>query len=926
MTSPSSSSSSASSSSSSSNAPSRRRADRRFTWRGRVAARAFYFASSLDDFAGRAIRWWQPGARLFSLDGGVLLVLARAVFVDARTADGLVFVDVDGVLASYPMSADDRARFTRGALVVARGGVAQSRPLSSLATLDASFLVDTSALDVVDAAPLAPPAPPAPPPEPERVDARATLLGDTEPNPARDAAARALRSGALGPQPPDGAAGDATDAGAAKVDALVDVDGNPLPDTALRRAQARAAQGVPAAGAGESLLRVVVRALEATGLMDRVRRMHREYVEDTLERLKRGELDDALKRAIPLGRPGEFAPRPPAMTMPTPRASLHVSGVRTAGPSTSIDLGDDLFTRLRNSYRDAAKKLERQRRFREAAFVYIELLGEIHEAIALLERASSSPTLSDIEQRELLRLAAQLAESWDLPSAVVVRHWILAGDTARATDFARRRRAFADAIALLERTSRIDDARALRVAWATHLADAGAFASAIDAMTPLTSTNVPASLRATASERIEALLERGIAAGGVDVPRLVARRLLADAARTSTEKPRDLERAQAIVDDDGPDAPARRVQLAYALGAPPPSLRAAGSAILRALYADVALGVASPNLRTLAERLADPALRADLPSSPPATPLLRHPAQVLVVDGAPGHSIARAVAPLPEGRVLAGLGEAGALVATRIGGAAWRTSEPCDEIVLGDSSSRALLVARRGTFLRIAKVDTAAGGARAFVDVRADHVASSTDGDLLFLARDRDLLGLDLLAADGDTRVLWQTRLRGPVFALARDEQTLTALHDDPDGLRLATFDARTLFHRETRAIADGVEVLPLLAASAAGEIVGAAPAGPVVVVPAEAFGLVPPHGAVVAGPLAIARNIAALGYAHVVDDRYGVVVRARSHTRLVIELRDARPTALFVRDTTLVVADDHGRVFVVDAANGEIQQRIALP
>ena len=84
------------------------------------------------------------------------------------------------------------------------------------------------------------------------------------------------------------------------------------------------------------------------------------------------------------------------------------------------------------------------------------------------------------------------------------------------------------------------------------------------------------------------------------------------------------------------------------------------------------------------------------------------------------------------------------------------------------------------------------------------------------------------------------------------------------------------------------------------------------------------PAGSIPMPPLALARGICAAGWDG--DESAGVVVHAHGFPRLVCELRDARPTALHVHEHTLTVADDRGRVFVVDADRGEILQRVALP
>src|SRR5947208_1315692 len=86
------------------------------------------------------------------------------------------------------------------------------------------------------------------------------------------------------------------------------------------------------------------------------------------------------------------------------------------------------------------------------------------------------PLIAFLEKHGQHRLAAELAESRDLPAGMVVRQWFLARDVRRAIRLAEERGAFADAIARLERTHR-SEAQALRMLWAERLASKGDYAS-----------------------------------------------------------------------------------------------------------------------------------------------------------------------------------------------------------------------------------------------------------------------------------------------------------------------------------------------------------------------------------------------------------------------------------------------------------------
>ncbi|HEY4222569.1 MAG TPA: hypothetical protein VGO62_14540, partial [Myxococcota bacterium] len=172
-----------------------------------------------------------------------------------------------------------------------------------------------------------------------------------------------------------------------------------------------------------------------------------------------------------------------------------------------------------------------------------------------------------------------------------------------------------------------------------------------------------------------------------------------------------------------------------------------------------------------------------------------------------------------------------------------------------------------------------------------------------------------------------------PVVVISNDERGVAALQAGPHGANLgahlALYDARTLAVRENRPVI--FHAAPQdIALSPAGELfareVLVDGAGLVTMVPPHAFAIAPPPHCICPGLAAVARDIAARAYWHDDTSDAGVVVHARPTARLLLPIRDGRPTALSVRDQALVVADDRGRVFVVDAARGLLQSAIPLP
>jgi hypothetical protein len=377
----------------------------------------------------------------------------------------------------------------------------------------------------------------------------------------------------------------------------------------------------------------------------------------------------------------------------------------------------------------------------QAAFVYAELLGDAAAAVALLERDGK------------LRQAAELAEGRELAPGMVVRLWLLCGESERALLIARRDGAFAQALALLTH-SYPEQAARLRLAFADALAQAGDYAGAADVLWPL--REAPALLGT--------FLERASIAGGVQGGRSLARMLALEHEPTRT-----LARVDELLRDPATEAIGARLGFAEGLLTvfATSAVRRSARAAIRVLLAERARGAASVTGTTLDRllKLADDApLRADFPLLPPVLPLLplttRKPAIEQRIGARDVGSLAiEDAALLPNGRLLVALGDAG----VRLYASDLRTHthfrEPAERLVLNPQGTRALALAKRGRLYRIARLELTQRRAESWCDVELDCFASSFDGSRWFVLRDRDLLALD--AAADDVRAL----LRVPAVA-----------------------------------------------------------------------------------------------------------------------------------------------------------------
>ncbi len=578
---------------------------RRFAHHGVVSAAAFLVSPELaGEAAARArVVALAEGATVHATRGGWLVRLRTPIFVDCASAPGVPLVaTAGGVLTSAPLDADELSALhaAPGDVVVASGGfcarldVGDEVDPADWLDVDAFVLVPAKSLGEVRRAP-------AVAVKAVEPDARATL-GVGAPTASAAAMLESLRQRAnVAPSGRGVRSGVGAKALAAFAGALAWIGSRmgaraATPSTSRDLAPARRAGSSPLARLGAALRRTAARILDWTRLATILERAHARYFQRLFDMLDQGDLDAALRHAIPLG--GAIAgATAPALLPPSPRGDLTIAPHRRAASST-LGLDGDLYALIRARYRQAFEKLDALGRHKEAAFVLAELLGASEEAVGYLER------------HQMLRLAAEIAEARDLPVGLIVRQWWIAGERRRAVDLARARGAFADAVFRLEKSDRAE-AEALRLVWADSLADGGAYAAAIDVAWPVVA----------ARKLALHWIDRAIEVGGVTGARMLAKKVHLAPDRFADVRPAVL----ALLEDREPEGAALRLALGTELGSLPSSneVHVLARATLRALLRDRPRAPAA-----LVERLVassdDALLRADLARSrKPAAPTER---------------------------------------------------------------------------------------------------------------------------------------------------------------------------------------------------------------------------------------------------------------------------------------------------------------
>lgn len=520
-----------------------------------------------------------------------------------------------------------------------------------------------------------------------------------------------------------------------------------------------------------------------------------EYVQRLFEMFEQGNLDEALRYAIPLGQDKMPEQTRIALGLPGPRESLSIQPQR-GGPSSLFGGGQAVYSALKERYRAAFKRLEREGRIDEAAFVLTELLGAHEEAVSFLEKHGR------------LKLAAELAEGRGLAPGLVVRQWLLARDIQRAVAIARRSGAFPDAVLRLERTHP-DEARTLRLLWAETLAEAGDYLRAAVVVWPLEDARPLA----------RAWLEQGVAVGGVGGARALARLISAFPQAFEISRPTTLE----LLEDESQARAAERLAFAEVLAseARSESRSALVGPMVRALLRDRAAGhtrIDGSFLSRLLRDVGDGTLRADLPSvSDPrrrnwldekGMPLLM---ERLAVTEAGPYPIHDAVS-LSSQRILLALGEAGVRMVRADGTCVAHFNVPAFSLVASVHEDRVLALAPRGELKRISLIEPGPRRATYWCDAKVDAFAPSYDGNLWFISEADTVMAVDALAQDG-LRALWRvSQVGGVVMALEADAQSLrfATWGDDPQLWTYSLPGGPTLRTRAPRRHGDGMPLVVL--------------------------------------------------------------------------------------------------------------------
>lgn len=871
--------------------------------------------------------------------GAVLAIrFASPVRMDAASAAGAPLVLHGRLLSSCPLEADECEALgpDADALVLAQAGRAVALPLNATAIEDVPAWIDVSAFEVADGlTPLgAFAAAPAVQFTELTGDMRAAL-GVTQPDHLAEKLFGPFGPGIWGP--------GGFIARMARLIRRLKSLGSPdagKPARAPSGTSSAAASSEPAfrQSRAEALRERIMRALWSSKLGALLGYEYAKRLSQLIAMFDSNDLDNALHHALPIGAAGALPARSPSLWFSLPWVSLPWASWRrknltitpdAGGRTSSIGLDARLLDMLRERYRRAAERLEARGQIEKAAFVHAELLNAAEEAVSLLEKHG------------LLRKAAEVAELRRLEPAILIRQWFLAGNVERAILIAQRSHAYAQAILRLEKTHK-EQADAFRLLWGDRLAKSGAYAAAVEVAWPVKSARRLAC----------AWIDHAIAAGGAAGARMLAWKAVSQPA----EFPQVLDKAREFFDDEGEEGTRTTTALGEELlaGELTDEARILAAAAIRRLLPDAAAKETSALIEKLFDVVGDAALRADArPSSlkrrhspyTQATPLRTRSTPVQIIRTTPDQGAIPVLdaAETADGRMLAAIGEAGALLLSRTGKVITHFAEPAHHIVMSDNGDRAILLAPRGEAFRLCRVDLVERRLQPWKDARFDVFAPSFDGMTWFVARESALYGVDATASDW--RSVWKVEEDGAhITHVCRDslnvsfrfwKDSLTIKGAAPE---VWVYDVHQMLLRRRISQPDaGGASVSTLGLSPMGELAGwrdADGAGTNGAPRGQASGLwsfsqtwadLPLTTARTAGPPALSREWLALSkmaeyesLIHLMHLPYGAAT-GRDQVRAAVRLEmAARPQVRF-QDGRMVVFDDCGRILVISLETGAV-------
>ncbi len=491
---------------------------------------------------------------------------------------------------------------------------------------------------------------------------------------------------------------------------------------------------------GQGFDRILNAFIAKTGLWMALSRSQRKYYENMIDLFQRNLFDEALKHAIPMSDGEGTQPSYVSWTRPKPLHELGFSPPDN-GPASLVPWGG-VSEQLTSTYLRALEVLKKQKKVKQAAYVLSELLNNVDGAIHYLE------------SEQQFEMAAELAVIKQRPAAVLVRLYVLAGNTDAAISHARQHQAWEAAILQME-SKYPSQAQLLRMHAARHHAHLGYYLKAIQFAKPV----------ASASRLVERWIELGIENDSEDLPELLAEQFKLyplsfhhPLLETWIAKP-EIEYLQSFLNQ---------------LGQPSASQMAMTRLCLRVLLSNLnRLTIPENNLKVLIRDLNDPILTWDSPRRIALGHLnaIAEKVHVFEKEGFLTSSKVIDMLPLAHQKWLVSIEDSGFGQWNQRGELLGFHAIPMHRFVAGDRVH--LILSLHGQSVEVRKWSTA-GLSKPRPMLQIDQAALSFDNEFWVVAEDSVLVMLD--TQEPQWNVLWRIDLEASIAQIAHHQSNLMLL------------------------------------------------------------------------------------------------------------------------------------------------------
>ncbi len=482
---------------------------------------------------------------------------------------------------------------------------------------------------------------------------------------------------------------------------------------------------------------------------------HSKYLKNMIDMFEKGDLSNALRHGISLSNAMDLSSKIGPWSM-GPRKDLSFTRASSGGGSAGV--GEDTFEYLKKLYEKAFNKLDREGKFEEAAFVLAELISDSERAVSYLEG------------KEKLKEAAELAESKELSPGIVIRQWFLCGELEKAISIAKKTGAFSEAVLHLERTHK-NKAKALRILWAKYLEGSGEFNEAIDVIWPVEDA------RDLALEWIEKSIDTGGVAGAL----MLAKRLsLVDDKRDDTKKKIfKLLKSMDAEDFNAKSAFAKE----FCSIEENEYTKVIGRHTFKTVLRERVNGVNHLNkndLNNLVAKSNDQVLFEDYKNLDLSFFSKSKNENIFFREDPLIHTFSKKgvvkifdICLLHRGRFLVALGEAGVKIVNSKLKTIAHFNVPAHALVISDNRNRAIVLGKRGEVFRISRISINERKCNFWYETAISQFAKTFNGGYWFVVSDYERVSAIDVQSDS-FRAIWNVKNIGVIANITRSEHNLS--------------------------------------------------------------------------------------------------------------------------------------------------------